>query len=250
MVKSTRSHFDKDVRRPPSAPRPTIGWIKPAVLVVIVLSCVGLLAYAADHAIKTYHDAVSLSGKVSDPTPTSLVIAGEPLSIPANMIRSAGMRAGGNVDRVDLLLHWPSLEGFSDDKADAFRDGSTDAPLLYVSIVPRENPLDSDMRLSALYSRFFIGGALAGPAGLTGRYMTDDSGYRGELIFFAADGPDRYAARCIAEATPEVPATCIRDVNIGNQITMTYRFDRSYLGDWKAMDNGLKTLATDFVGLR
>jgi hypothetical protein len=206
-----------------------------------------LLASGVAYAVHAYHDRIALAGKSSDSAPVILLVAGETLAIPANMIRFPAARQGGAVDGVELLLHWPSLEGYSDDRVDAFRDGSAIAPLLYVAILPRDNPLDADGRLTTIYERFFGDEAIKGPSGLIGRKMKEDSGYRGEEIYYAPARPTSFVARCIAKATAEVPATCIRDVNIGSGLTMLYRFNRFYLGDWRAMDKELKALVTRFL---
>ena len=222
-------------------------WLKPAVFAGLGLAAVGLLALAAQHAVRSYHDGVALAGKSGDPSPIAVMVAGETLAIPANMIRFPGARTGGTVESVDLLLRWPGLDGYSADSADAFRDGSALSPLVYVTIVQRDNPLDSDGMLAAVYERFFAGEAIEGPSGLTGRRMTADSGYRGEEVFYAPRQSPAFVARCLSEATPEVPATCIRDVNIGAGLSMLYRFNRFFLGDWQAMDSDLKQLAARFL---
>ena len=222
-------------------------WLRPTVLALVSISAIVLLAWAVKDAVSSYHDRIALSGKTGDTAPVTLVVAGETLSIPANMIRFPGGRTSGSVERIDLLLHWPSLEGFSNDRVEAFRDGSTLAPLIYVTIAPRDNPLDADTRLDSIYRRYFTGEAIAGPSGLTGRRMSEDSGYRGEIVYYAETGPARFAARCLAEASAEVPATCMRDVNIGAGLSMRYRIDRFYLGDWQVLDRELKTLVAGFI---
>jgi hypothetical protein len=222
-------------------------WLTPAAFAGLAIVAVGFLALAAQYAVRSYHDRVALAGKSGDPSPVAVMVAGETLVIPANMIRFPNARAGGAVESIDLLLRWPGLEGYSADSADAFRDGSTLAPLVYVTIAPRDNPLDSDGMLAAVYDRFFIGEAIDGPSGLTGRRMTADSGYRGEEVFYAARQSPAFVARCLAETTPEVPATCIRDVNIGAGLSMLYRFNRFFLGDWQAMDADLRELAVRFL---
>jgi hypothetical protein len=222
-------------------------WLKPVAFAGLGLVVLSLLAWAVQYAVRSYHDGVALAGRSGDPSPVAVMIAGETLAIPANMIRFPDDRGGGAVESIDLVLRWPGLEGYSAENAEAFRDGSTLAPLIYVTIAPRDNPLDSDGRLGAVYRRFFAGEAIEGPSGLTGRRMTADSGYRGEEVFYAPKQPPAFAARCVAEATAEVPATCLRDVNIGAGLSMLYRFNRFFLGDWQAMDADLKQLAARFL---
>jgi hypothetical protein len=246
VERAARTHF-----RPPPIKRREIrrqrsDWLKPTAYAGVGLLAVGLFAFSIAVALRAYHDGVALTGKNSDSAPVTVLVAGETLAIPANMIRFPSARRDGAVDGVELLLQWPGLEGYSDQHADAFRDGSTLAPLVYATIVPRDNPLDMDERLATLYREFFVGEPIKGPSGLIGRQMKDDSGYRGEEIYYAQRGPTKFVARCIAKATAEVPATCIRDVNIGTGLTMLYRFDRFYLGDWQAMDKALRALAAGF----
>lgn len=226
------------------------GFGRPAVAIAAAVLVLGGIAYAVDSAIEDYRDGIALRGLGGKPSPVDLIVAGEPMTIPANMIRFRSERRGGAVDRVDLLLHWPGLEGFSEVLADDFKDNSPRAPLIFVTISARDTPLDADTRLTPVYSRFFEGPAIAGPAGLTGRALSDESGYRGEIIFYAPEGGAPFVARCLAEETPEIPATCIRDVNIGQGLSMLYRFNKVFLGNWRTIDSGLATLATGFFPAR
>lgn len=222
------------------------GWWRPAVNTAIAAVALMVLAWGVDAAIEDYHDRVALTGLNGRPTPIELIVAGEPMTIPGNMIRFRNERRGGAIDQVDLLLHWPSLEGFTDGRADAFRDAQPSAPLLFLSIRARENALDSTARLDALYSHFFAGPAVPGPMGLVGRPLTADSGYGGEILYFQAGAALPFVARCIADDTPEIPATCIRDVNVGEGLSLLYRFNRKYLGEWPAIDAGLTSLVEGF----
>jgi len=176
----------------------------------------------------------------------ALTVGGEALTIPANMIRFRSERRGGAVEEIDLALHWPSLEGFSEGFAAAFEDTSPDAPLVFVTITARATELDATARLASVYARFFEGSPIPGPAGLVGRSLAPDSGYRGEVIFFTPNGQAPFVTRCIAEATAEIPATCLRDVNVGTGLSMLYRFNKARLGDWQAMDGALQKLVAGF----
>ena len=222
------------------------GFLRPALAAVAAALVLAIGAAIVDGLIEDYRDGIVLRGLGGKPSPVALIVAGEAVTIPANMIRFRSERRGGAVDRVDLLLHWPSLEGFSEALADDFKDPA--APLVFVTIAARDTPLDSAARLKAVYARFFEGPAIAGPAGLVGRRLTEESGYRGEIVYYAPGAGAGFVARCLAEETPEIPATCIRDVNVGAGLSMLVRFDRALLADWPAMDAGLARLAAGFVG--
>ncbi len=222
------------------------GWRRPAALAALGIFVVAAIAYGVSNAIEAYHDRIALHGLDGKPSPVRLIVAGEPMVIPANMIRLRSERRGGAVDQVDLVLHWPTLEGFSDELAPDFKDASPAAPLIFVTISARENDLDSTARLDTIYSRFFDGPELAGPAGLAGRALAEDSAYHGEIVYYAPQGEAPFVSRCLAKETPEIPATCIRDVNIGQGLSMLYRFNRAYLADWRAMDGRLGRLVAQF----
>jgi hypothetical protein len=235
-------------RQKAEALRETRDWRAPGLIAGTALALVLLLAWWIGESVREYRDDIALAGKSSDPTPVAFTIAGETLTAPGNAVRFTSRRSGGAVERVELLLRWPGLEGLTNANADIFRDSSSLAPLIYVTIAPRETPLDMDDRLSSIYAGYFGGDPFAGPSGLTGRNMTADSGYGGEEVYFARSGPVRFATRCMAEASAEVPATCIRDVNVGRNLSMLYRFNRFYLGDWAAMDRELKAAVSSFLG--
>jgi hypothetical protein len=233
------------VEQRPFSGRPVV---RPGAVMAIVVLALVALAIGINAWIENYRDRIALKGYDGKPSPVALTVAGEALTIPANMIRFRAERRGGVVEQVDLLVHWPSLEGFSEGFAEAFKDTSADAPLVFVTISARATDLDATARLASIYGRFFEGQALSGPAGLTGRNLSPDSGYRGEAVYFTPNAPAPFVARCVAEATAEIPATCIRDVNFGKGLSMLYRFNVAHLGDWQAMDTALRSLVEGFVG--
>jgi hypothetical protein len=233
--------------RPAHEPDSPGGWLKPALLTALGLAVLGGIAWGIDAAIENYRDRIALRGLDGKPSPVSLVIGGEQLTIPANMIRFRSDRRGGALDRVSLLVHWPTLDGFSDEVADDFKDNSPDAPLIYVAVEPRETPLDSTARLGSVYEHFFDGPVIPGPRGLVGRRMKADSPYAGEILFFQPRGNSPFVARCLADSTPEIPSTCIRDVNFGRGLSMLYRFNRTRLAAWSRLDAGLYALADSFL---
>jgi hypothetical protein len=232
--------------RPPRAAPTFIHQHRPLVL----LACSVLLILALGGLIRTvievYHDAMVLTGLTTDRTPVQLAIGPDELVIPGNMIRSDRTRRGGPVERVDLALYWPTLDGYSDDLAPAFRDDSPNATIIYATISTRDERLDSTGRLDEVYSRFFVDKPLPGPSGLVGRRLKPESGYGGEIIYFIPSEPRPFVARCLAEATPEVPATCMRDVNFGQGLSVLYRFNKDLLSDWRALDAGVQRLVAGF----
>lgn len=215
------------------------------LMLAVILGLAGL-AWGISDAIDRHHNRIALKGLNGKPSPVDVMVGSEPLAIPANLIRFPTDRRGGLVTAVDLLLHWPSLEGFSEERAAIFRDGSPLAPLVYVTITEAETPLDSTTRLADIYSLYFTGPAFPGPGHLVGRHMDPASAYKGEIVYFEPRAAEPYVVRCLAEETEDIPATCIREVNIGHGLTMLYRFNRAWLADWRTMDDRLRRLVSQF----
>jgi hypothetical protein len=218
---------------------------------VLLLASVILLVLIAGAifkvVIQAYEGHLGLTGFTDDPTPVEIVIGSEQLAIPANMLRIARTRQGGPVERADLALSWPTLQGYSATLADSFNLGTPSAPIIYVTISLRDSSLDSTARLDEVYARFFVDKPLPGPNGLVGRRLGKDSGYAGEIIYFAPSEPRPFVARCSDEASTEVPSTCLRDVNFGRGLSVLYRFNRNILGDWRTLDAGVQGLAGGFL---
>lgn len=216
------------------------------LLVFLVIAGLAAIAWAVNDAIDRHHDRIALKGLNGKPAPVAVTIGSEALVIPANLIRSPTDRRGGLVTAMDLLVLWPSLDGFSEERAEVFRDGSPRAPLIYVTITEAETTPDPITRLNDIYSLYFNGPAFPGPGHLVGRRMGADSPYKGEIVYFEPRVAEPYVVRCIAEETEEIPATCMREVDIGHGLTMVYRFNRAWLGDWRTMDDRLRRLVGQF----
>lgn len=231
----------------PSRGRRPSSWRRPLILLGGGLLLIVALGGLFQASLNVYHDRLVLTGLTDNPSPVALAIGPENLTIPQNMLRLAKARGGGAVERADLALYWPTLRGYSEQLADAFKDGSPSAPIVYATISARDSPLDSTGRLDEVYARFFVDKPLPGPARLVGRRLNQESGYGGEVVYFIPAEPRPFVARCLETATPDVPATCLRDVNFGRSLSLLYRFNRNLLGDWRALDAGMQKLAAGFL---
>ena len=225
------------------------GWKpnRPLVLVVAGILLVVAIGGLVSALIDAYHDAMVATDLTADATPVKLAIGADLLVIPANMLRSGRTRNGGPVERADIALYWPTFAGYTEATADIFTDGGPTAPIVYATIAARDQPLDATGRLDEVYARFFVDKPLPGPSGLVGRRLNADSGYGGEIVYFMPSEPRPFVARCLAEATAEVPATCIRDVNFGRGLSVLYRFNGDLLTDWRALDAGMQKLVAGFL---
>ena len=94
---------------------------------------------------------------------------------------------------------------------------------------------DMTQRLTAVYDRLLKGLPKPGPSGIMLHSFKAGSGYDGEEMAVAHTATGTYAARCQNTVSGAQP-TCLRDVSVGRDLSVTYRFSRSLLKDWKAIE--------------
>ncbi|MEO0546132.1 MAG: hypothetical protein AAF035_04210 [Pseudomonadota bacterium] len=169
--------------------------------------------------------------------PVEIVIGNDVFSIPANAIRFAGQRRNGNAQRVDIALLFPQGNGYSADQRGAFLETSGTRKVIFAHLEPRSMPHDMSGRLEPLYRTLFEGAARTGPANLVLQSLETGRGYEGEELAISAPQADGRAwiARCQIDDGQTVP-TCLRDVHIAGGAALTYRFPRTMLAQWQAID--------------
>lgn len=211
----------------------------------VVFLALAMLSLGVFAAGKFYGHAIALGGHTEDTTVREIVIGNNVLRIPANMIRLENQRRDGVQARVDLYLHWPDMTGFSREKENDFNNLNGTRNIVFVSFEERVMSRDMSGRVEPIYSAVTVKPGIQGPAGLTFFGFTENSGYLDELLATApraATTPS--AARCLAgEAAARSLAPCERDIHVGDHLSLTYRFSREFLEDWRRLDAAVMALA-------
>jgi hypothetical protein len=172
------------------------------------------------------------SPRADDPAePVAVAVAGERLNIPAGFFRFDDQRAAGQSLRIDLAMAWPTLGPVAPKAGD-----DPDPTVVYVSIEPRENDLDSSARLGTVYRRFFVGPALAGPDGLVGTRLAKGSGYEDEIMFYEPGRQRPFVTRCFATGTENVATVCTRETLLGKGLVAVWRYRWPLIAAWKDLD--------------
>lgn len=224
---------------PPVPPRPrrAFGRLVLAALAGVALLGVVLVLFGGDD------DDLSTR-------PVAISIAGETLTIPANRIRFADQRRGGALDRVDLAVLWPGLDGRTAETRAAFA-GTDPAPaapasatVLHIAIERRAVELDSAARLASVYVRFFAPGepdaATAPPVdGLIVRRFVAGSPYADETLYFEPGAVHPFVARCFPRASGDARNLCLTEIALGRGLVAAIRFPPALLADWKSLATAL-----------
>jgi len=218
---------------------------------MMTAAVVGLAALTATISLagRWYGENLALAGHTTSTEPVDIFIGQDHLRFPANVIRFEQQRVTGRAERVDLYLTWPELKGYTDETRALFNDVSQPGALLFLDISQSTMSRDMSGRIEPIYQHLFSGKLLPGPAGLVRHEMKQNSGY-GEEVFFTANrnGDTPYAVRCMMPATPALStsADCQRDIHIGRDLVVLYRFSSQLLPQWQAID----TAVTAFLNER
>lgn len=204
---------------------------------------VAALALAVSFAGRRLGENLALAGHTSSRETYDIFIGQDHLRLPANVIRFESQRMTRIAERVDLYLTWPALEGYSDETRDFFNDVSHPEKLIFLQVAQSTMSRDMSGRLEPIYRHIFEDAPRPGPAGLMRYDAKSNSGYAGEA-FFTATRPGRsdYVLRCLLPESEAASssADCQRDVHIGKDLTILYRFSAKLLPQWQAIDESVE----------
>jgi hypothetical protein len=202
-----------------------------------------LMLAAASVAIswygQSYGERLSLAGHSESTDIVEITIGRDRLKLPENTIRFEQQRQSGVAERVDLYLLWPEMTGYSVAQRRRFDDLSLSQSLIFLQISQSTMSRDMSGRVDPIYQHLLQPDEAPGPAGLTLHTFRDGTGYEGERLLTAKlpDGSS-YAIRCMLPAAADKASSsdCQRDIHVGEDLTVLYRFSSQLLGDWQAID--------------
>lgn len=192
---------------------------------------------------------MALGGHSESDTALAITIGEDTLQIPENTIRFAEQRHSGSADRIDLYLTWPGLMGYNQDNRDSFDNAERPDMLLFLQISQSTMSKDMSGRLQPIYTQLFDGPAESFGHGLTLHHLKNTSGYGAEVVLTAEHpGQSPFAVRCLLPSAGEraTSGDCQRDIHVGRDLTVLYRFSSSLLKDWHHIDAAVRS----FVGAR
>lgn len=205
-----------------------------------LLLCAGL---AVALAARWSGGALMLAGQSERRDLLDILIGDDHLRLPANMIRFEEQRRAGVAERVDLYLAWPELEGYSAALRSRFDAPGDQGRLIFVQLSQSTMSRDMSGRVEPIYRHLMEGPEHPGPAGLTAQALKKSSGFGGDVLLTGTDADGAlYAIRCALPVAPDptTNADCQRDVHVGRDLTMLYRFSSQLLPQWQAIDAALR----------
>ncbi len=193
-----------------------------------------------------FGDSLSRAGHSSSTKQLEIVVGDEYLKVPANKVRFYSQRSTGAVNKLELYMHWPSLSGYQDALSDDFNNSENNKNLVFLSIEPRTMSFDMSGRVAPIYSQFFEGQAQTTNTGLIKQALSAKGGYIDEDLYYAAASPYPFATRCVREVASTTPF-CIRDIHIGKNLMLTYRFHQKHLVNWIELEQSISAIAKSMI---
>lgn len=213
--------------------------------VFYIFAALALLSAAISFGGKWAGRTIAMAGYTDDATVHEIVIGNNVIAVPANMIRFERARHDGVATRLDLYLRYPAMEGYSNAARSDFNGQGASKNILFLAFEPRMMSRDMSGRFTPIYSALIAQPGRQGPGESTVYDFSEKSGYMNELLAVAArPGKDPFVTRCLSGPSAEESlAPCERDIHVGDQLSLTYRFPRELLGEWQALDQSVAAYA-------
>ncbi len=201
-----------------------------------------------------------LGGNVPSPAiseePIAISVAELNFAIPANYTVFPRDRRGGAREEVWLYALWPTLSGYAPSRREDFVENAADTRRIDILLATRTSPFTERERIDILYLPQTIDRRgdrtpfqLIKYEFKEQRANVPTSGYAGaELYLGEGAGKEIIALFCFKEREDLPSPECWREMELTPGVTLTYRFKRPYLAEWRKIDqevrafvNGLKT---------
>jgi hypothetical protein len=218
-------------------------WLSIAVIVLIA-GAIGI-----NIAAHWYGKKILLAGHTVSDEQFSITIGQDRLRLQANTIRLGQQRQNGNAETVDLYLTWPDLQGYGVENRNTFDDLANSGSLLFLQLSQSTMSRDMSGRYEPIYLHLIEGDGQKLKYGLTLHRLRADSGYGQEVILTAPrQSATDYVVRCLLPEAgqPATSADCQRDIHVGRDLTVLYRFSASRLSEWETIDAAVQ----DYISQR
>jgi hypothetical protein len=206
--------------------------------VFYAFAALALLSIAISLGGKWFGRSIAMAGYSDDTTLRQVVIGKNVIAVPANFIRFQQARRDGIASRLDLYLRYPQMDGYSEAARDDFNHSGSNRNIIFLSFEQQMMSRDMSGRFAPIYSALIVQPGIPGPGGTTVYGFDEKSGYLNEvLVVGKRPGKDPFVARCLSgQSAGESLAPCERDIQVGDDLSLTYRFPKEFLDNWPALD--------------
>lgn len=228
------------------AARQRSGWLVPLV-VFFVTASLSALVLAYYFAPNPGGLAEELPAPTDATRPVALSVGRIEFRIPANYIVLASARRGGAMRDIALTAMLPNFEGYTLATAPEFTDNAPDTGAISFALASGKLSLPEQERVDRIYMHQVEDArGQPGPFGLRQYVFRADSGYRGADLFVGAAETGSIVLLCDKPGPDVTSPNCLRDLPLANGLSLSYRFKRGQLAEWRKIDGGIRALVARF----
>src|SRR5262249_37108692 len=155
----------------------------------------------------------------------------------------ASARRGGPMTRVALIAILPDLEGYTLAAAQDFTANEADSRVVNVLVKNGPPVLPDQQRLPRIYlQQVETADCKVGPYGLKQYAFRAESGYHDQDLFVGVVDGGPIVLLCTKLSPDVVSPSCMRDFPLDASLSVSYRFRRAHLSQWRMIDAGLRTM--------
>ncbi|MEQ8936256.1 MAG: hypothetical protein RIE56_10745 [Amphiplicatus sp.] len=192
------------------------------------------------------------SGNVPSPAiseePVRFTVGGVGFEAATNYTVYPRDRRGGERDEVSLYALWPTLAGYSPARREDFVENASDTRRIDILISQRTSAFSEQERIDVLYLPQTNDRRGARTPFQLVKYTFQDqresvptNGYSGtELYLGENDDGSSLALFCFSEREEAKSPECWREYELSPTVSVSYRFKRPYLAEWKAIDTRVR----------
>lgn len=217
--------------------------------VFYLFAAIALAALAVNLGGRWLGHSIALGGHSTSTDLREVVIGNDVILAPENTVRYEQARRDGVAPKLDLYFRWPGLTGYTSQTAPDFNDASVERRLVFVTLEPRTMSRDMSGRFEPIYRSLIEWPGQADISGIVLHAFTEKSGYLGEqLAVLERTGAEPLVSRCVTgAAAAEMLAPCERDIQVGSDLSLVYRFPRALLAEWPALESAIRARALEMV---
>jgi hypothetical protein len=223
------------------------GWLIP-LAVFFVTACLSALVLA-------YYFAPASPGLVQEqPAPTdatrdiALALGPTRFRIPANYIAMASQRRGGTATELSLIATLPDLKGYTLDAAPDLTANGPNSRVIDIMLKTSPTVLPESDRLERIYMGQVVDPkGKPGPYGLRQYAFRADSGYHDQDLFVGSSEAGTAVLLCTKLAPDVASPGCLRDIPLSGDLSLSYRFKRGQLAQWRMIDAGVRGRIAGFM---
>jgi hypothetical protein len=222
------------------------GWLIPLGLALVVLALCGVfLLYDLRPGAGLFRNAAP----TADASLVRVSVRGVPFSVPGNYLDSRSSRRGGDLDEMMLSALVPDMRGYSAADAALFVSNAADSPVVHLMLRGDTDSLTAAGRLARIYMPYVAEPQGAPSAfGLTRYTFRDDTGYERNDLYAGDSGKGLLLLLCERPAQNVPSPNCLAiDRPVAPGVTLSYRFKRSQLSDWRNIAQGVDRLVAGFM---